>query len=411
VRIAYLAPEIPALSATFVYNEILALEELGNEILPISVHKPKDEAMDSRLSSLKNNVIHLYDISKFSVIKSNLYMSLLHPICYLHTLWLLLTDMFKLGVFSRNALGLGYRFFFSAQLARLLINNNIQHLHVHFAHVPTDIAMYASKMSGVPFSVTAHANDIFERGWLLREKVARSHFFATISDFNKRFLINDKQVDASKLRIIRCGVDTRVFNHHQRPIISSPVNIGVIGRLVEKKGIDTLIDAMKLLSKTSAVNFKLNIAGSGPLEVALKSQVEHSQLNANVIFLGALAHSDVAEFISSLDLFVLPCKKDKNGDMDGIPVVLMEAMMSGVPVISSQISGIPELVINDVTGLLVEPDNVAQLVQAIMKLTENEMLQKSLSDEAKNKVEQEFSLLVNAQRLNALFQTSIRANE
>lgn len=409
MRIAYLAPEIPALSATFVYNEILALEELGNEILPISVHKPKDEATDIRLSSLKNKVIHLYDTQKLRVIKSHFYLLLSHPVRYLETLVLLLSDMFKLGVFSRGALGLGYRFFFSAQLARLLIDNNVQHFHVHFAHVPTDIAMYASKMSGVSFSITAHANDIFERGWLLREKVTRSHFFATISDFNKRYLIDDKQVDANKLCIVRCGVDTRVFSHLQRRVISSPVNIGVIGRLVEKKGIDTLIDAMNVISKTS-IDFKLNIAGSGPLEAALKSQVDRYELNSNVIFLGALAHSEVAEFITSLDLFVLPCKKDKNGDMDGIPVVLMEAMMSGVPVISSHISGIPELIINDVTGLLVDPDNVEQLVQAIMKLTENELLQQSLSNEAKNKVEQEFSLLVNAQRLNALFQTAIRIN-
>jgi len=409
VIIAYLAPEIPALSATFVYNEILALEELGNEILPISVHKPKDEATDSRLSSLKNKVIHLYDMKKREVIKSHFYLLLTRPTLYFNALWLLLKDIVKLGVCSRGAVGLAYRFFFSARLARVLINNDIQHLHVHFAHVPTDIAMYASKMSNVKFSVTAHANDIFERGWLLREKVARSHFFATISDFNKRYLIDDMHVDAGKLRIIRCGVDTRVFSHRQRTMISSPITIGVIGRLVEKKGFDILIDAMNLLSKMS-IDFKLNIAGFGPLESVLKSQVDQYQLNSNVTFLGALAHSDVAEFISSLDVFVLPCKKDKNGDMDGIPVVLMEAMMSGVPVISSQISGIPELIINELTGLLVESDNVEQLVQAILKLTDSESLQQSLSTGAKNKVEQEFSLLVNAQRLNTLFQTAARAS-
>lgn len=408
MRIAYLAPEIPALSATFVYNEILALEELGNEILPVSVHKPKDEATDRRLSDLKNKTIYLYEISKLSVIKSHFHFLLSHPSRYFQSLWLLLTDMFNLGVFSRSALGQGYRFFFSAKLAKLLTNNKVQHLHVHFAHVPTDIAMYASKMSGVSFSVTAHANDIFERGWLLREKVMRSHFFATISDFNKRYLIDDQKVDANKLQIIRCGVDTRVFSHqHQER--SSPINIGVIGRLVEKKGIDILIDAMHALSTTS-VDFKLHIAGSGPLQEALKSQVDHYALNSKVTFWGALAHSDVAAFIASLDLFVLPCKKDSNGDMDGIPVVLMEAMMSGVPVISSYISGIPELVINELTGLLVKPDNVEDLVKAITKLTMSQELKQHLINEAINKVEQEFSLLVNAQRLNALFQTTALTN-
>lgn len=402
MKIAYLAPEIPALSATFVYNEMLALQELGYQILPISVHKPQHEVSDLQLADIKRRVLHLYATSKFSVLFSNVLMLLRHPLGYLQALRLLTRDMFRLGLLTRSGIGLVYRFFYAGHLARFLERNKAKHLHVHFAHVPTDIAMYATRMIGIGFSVTAHANDIFERGWLLPEKVERSLFFATISEFNKRYLIEQQKVDAKKVEVVRCGVDTLQFK--PKPFISmkSPVTIGVLGRLVEKKGIDTLIEAMALLDK-QGIDFNLKIAGSGPLEIMLKEMVDRFDLNKRILFLGALPHTEVPEFLASLDLFVLPCKQDANGDMDGIPVVLMEAMMLGVPVISTELTGIPELVINHVTGLLTKPGDAKGLAQAIKQLCSDQELQKCISLKALEKVEQEFSQMINAQRLDKLF--------
>jgi len=406
MKIAYLAPEIPALSATFVYNEILELSKQGVAVKPFSVHRPGHIASEVFLNELRGNVFHLYETPKSQVLLHNLIMFFTHPVGYIKALGRLISDVFRQRVFSRSALGLCYRFFYAATLAKQLQQNNIQHLHVHFAHIPTDIAMYAAPMANIGFSVQAHANDLFERGWLLKQKVARSSFFATISEFNQRFLEN-LHADSKKIKIVRCGVD-QSWQPPIKPLEQNEIfTIGTVGRLVEKKGIDTLIDAISKLVKDDR-KICLKIAGNGPLEAELKQQAKRLNLGVDKIaFLGALPHDQVAEFIAGLDVFVLPCKQDSQGDMDGIPVVLMEAMLCGVPVISTELSGIPELVINHISGLTVQPDNDEELSKAIYKLMESSDTRLHLIAGGKQRVEDEFLLNKNVAKLLNLIHSLI----
>jgi len=408
LRIAYLAPEIPALSATFVYNEILELNKLGVDVKPFSVHRPGHLATEATLSQIRNNVFHLYETAKFQVLSDNLIMLFTRPNGYLQAAGRLISDVFNQGLISRSALGLGYRFFYAATLAKHLRQGKIQHLHTHFAHIPTDIAMYAAPMAGIGFSVQAHANDLFERGWLLKKKVDRSVFFATISEFNQRFLEN-LDADFKKIKIIRCGVD-QGWQPPAKPTQKNGIfTIGTVGRLVEKKGIDTLIDAIAKLVKSDR-KVCLKIAGNGPLESALKNQVASLRItDDSVQFLGALPHDQVAEFISGLDVFVLPCKKDSNGDMDGIPVVLMEAMLCQIPVISTELSGIPELVVNNISGLTISPDNDIELTRAISQLMDSPDTRLRLISGGKQRVEDEFLLNKNVVKLIKLIQPSINS--
>ncbi|MAK67314.1 MULTISPECIES: glycosyltransferase [unclassified Methylophaga] len=406
LRIAYLAPEIPALSATFVYNEILELGKQGAYVKPFSVHRPAHIASEASLSDLKGDVFHLYETPKWQVLFDNVTMIIRHPVGYLKALGRLSGDVIRQGLISRSALGLCYRFFYAATLAKQLKLARIQHLHVHFAHIPTDIAMYAVPMVGIEFSVQAHANDLFERGWLLKQKVERSAFFATISEFNRRFLA-DLQADTKKIQIVRCGVD-----QSWQPPIKSLLNndiftIGTVGRLVEKKGIDTLISALSGVIRDGR-KICLKIAGNGPLETALKQQVTSLELTEeSVQFVGALPHDQVAKFISGLDVFVLSCKKDSNGDMDGIPVVLMEAMLCEVPVISTELSGIPELVLNNLSGLTVPPENDMELSKAICQLMDSSDTRLRIISGGKQRVEDEFLLNKNVARLLKLIKSSI----
>lgn len=402
MKIAYLAPELPALSATFVYNEILQLETMGTEVLPFSVHISSSNIQEPRVQALADKTFNLYAQPKLSILRDNVQVLMSHPIRYLKTVAMLCSDITTVGIFSRTAFGLGYRMMFGASLATHLMRNKCDHLHVHFAHIPTDIAMYASALSNVPYSVTAHANDIYERGWLLKQKVQRSMFFATISDFNKRYLSTQK-VDVNKIEIIRCGVNPAQFSQRQTMVNNAIPNIGVIGRLVEKKGIDTLISAIAALKKQGRA-VRLQIAGSGPLESELKALAEANDLaESEVKFLGPIPHSEVAVFIKSLDMFVLPCKQDENGDIDGIPVVLMEAMLSGVPVISSEISGIPELIIDKKTGLLIQQNDVNGLAKAISSLIGESNFKLRLVEQAVSIVKKEFSLIENTRKLDELF--------
>jgi glycosyltransferase involved in cell wall biosynthesis len=268
---------------------------------------------------------------------------------------------------------------------------------VHFADVPAQIAMYASAMSGVPFTIMAHANDIFERGLLLRQKADRAVKMATISEFNRVFL-ESAGVPGDKLAIVRCGVSFQPLPSARQFQRQEVYRLGTLGRMVEKKGFDVLIRAIAEL-RNRPYRIELSIAGDGPLRGELKALADALDMTQFVTFEGALAHSDVAGWMRGLDAFVLACKKDRNGDMDGIPVVLMEAMSQSVPVISTRISGIPELIIHDRTGLLANPDDHRDLSAQIERLMEFPDLRERFVREAAGHVEKEFGQNVNLRRL------------
>ncbi|MFV1983696.1 MAG: glycosyltransferase family 4 protein [Thiohalomonadales bacterium] len=395
--IAYLAPEIPALSATFIYQEILQLKKLNVEIKPVSIHRPGSRAKSDTLKKLESETFYLYEQSFFKIIILNLYLLMVSPFRYFSVFKMAFSDATRIGLTTHIGKGLLYRFVIAAGFVNYLKNNNIGHIHSNFAHIPTDIAMYAAALHGVSFSFISHANDLFERGWLLKEKVSRAKFAVTISEFNKKFLI-DKSADEEKINVIHCGVDTASFSDRGDTKFSNPPVLGALGRMVEKKGFDVLIEACAILKKNDVV-FKLQIAGGGPLKQELENLANKMNLTGYIDFIDSISHEKVPHWIKSLDIFVLPCKKDKHGDMDGIPVVLMEAMLSGVPVITTRLSGIPELVVDEVTGLLCEPDDAVSLTKKIQLLMSNNELRKEIRKNAISKVRAEFELNENVNLL------------
>jgi len=168
--------------------------------------------------------------------------------------------------------------------------------------------------------------------------------------------------------------------------------------MVEKKGFDTLIEAAALLVE-KGMNLRLIVAGEGPMKNTLHKLVQRLWLQDTVEFPGTIANQDVAAWLHTLDIFVLPCRKDQNGDMDGIPVVLMEAMLSGVPVISTRLSGIPELITNEVSGLLTTPHDPHSLAQGMERLLLDYQLRKKICQNAITQVQLEFDAQANIERL------------
>lgn len=397
-KIAYLAPEIPGFSSTFVYNEIFVLQEIGFDIDTFSVHRAGDFSSEAKLKALADKTHYLYEQDFGAILKANLCLLLGNPLTYLCKLCLCFSDMFKLLGKPTLALGVFYRFMVGACLAVQLKKKHVEHLHMHFAHIPTDIGMYAAELSGISYSVTAHANDIFERGWLLKEKISRSKFFATISNFNIDWLVN-LGADRNKLHVVRCGVDSIQFSVRPIKAKSSPVVFGFLGRLVEKKGAHILLDACVQL-KSDNHNFIVQIVGDGPLEGDLKAKVELLGLQDEVQFLGSKPHSEIASWLTGLDYFVLPCVKDSQGDMDGIPVALMEAMLKGVPVISTDVSGIPELVIDNETGLSARQNDADSLSSIMVKaLSEADRDTQLRVKNGESLVRSEYDLSNNAKKL------------
>lgn len=399
--VAYLAPEIPALSATFVYEEIHALERRGIHVVPFSVHVPSNPAEGQ--DALASRVTVLYQGNSLLAMVQSLFWLPMFGGRTLQAIVWLLKDMTTLGWFRLEGWKLVYQFLAGVRMARNMRLAGCSHLHIHFAHVPTQIGMYASAMSGVPFTVTAHANDIFERGQLLQRKAARAKKFLTISEYNIRHL-RGLGIPADQLAIVRCGVSIVAdASSEGRPRQSGPVRVGSLGRMVEKKGFDVLVKAVALL-KQRGLSVELQLAGDGPLREELQILVQSQGLERDVIFKGSMPHSQVNAWMKELDIFALACKQDRAGDMDGIPVVLMEAMSQALPVVSTRLSGIPELVIHEQTGLLAEPGNAQDMADQLERVISSKSLTARLTRQALDFVKDEFGRVVNIDRLMAHFE-------
>jgi len=403
--IAYLAPEIPALSATFVYHEILALQHRGLTIVPISVHYPQAIAETPTVDSLRQTTTYLYRQSGLTILWNSITALWHFPVGYLRALHYVWTDMVTLGLIKPLAIKLLYQFIQAGSVAQILRTQSCQHLHIHFAHVPTQIGMYAATIAGIPFTFTAHANDLFERGVLLKQKVERAHWAITISDYNYQFLTSRAGAPPDKIRIVRCGIDTHQYQFTPTAFFRhTPPRLGSLGRLVEKKGMDSLILAVAQL-RHEGMDCYLEIAGDGPWLTRLQALVAREGLGDRVRFRGAMRHDQVFDWMRGLDVFVLACRPDAQGDQDGIPVVLMEAMAIGTPVCSTRLSGIPELIVPG-AGLLANPNDPASLAAELAHLLSHPAMLAEMTHIARHRIETEFAQSVNLDRLLEIFHSS-----
>jgi glycosyltransferase involved in cell wall biosynthesis len=265
--------------------------------------------------------------------------------------------------------------------------------------------MFTHRLSGIPFSFTAHAKDIFVSDPdSFPVKLEEARALITCTQYNRDFL--SKQYGAlcdGKLHCIYHGLDVSQFKFTLRRNVETdePLILSV-ARLVEKKGLGDLMAAAAILRRRGRI-FQVEIIGSGPQREALQAQAKQLGLADQVRLLGAQAHETVCLAYQRASVFALPCVIASNGDRDGIPNVLLEAMASGVPVVSTPVSGIPELIESGVDGLLVPPNDPAALAEAIDKLLASQELRESLARAARAKIESSFSLDASAERLLALF--------
>ena len=280
----------------------------------------------------------------------------------------------------------------------------IDHLHGHFAHSPTSVTMFAALLTGLPYSFTAHAKDIYtSHREQLREKLHRAAFAVTCTAYNANYL---KDVAGSIDTPIYCiyhGIDTSLF-HSQgaRITCSQPYRLLTVARIAEKKGLPTLYHALAKL-KANGINFHHTLIGDGDDREKILNLIEELGLARHCEWLGTRTHNEVLQQFRKSDLFILGCQIAANGDRDGIPNVLVESLAMGVPVVTTDVSAIPELIVNDVTGKLVPPGDSDAMADAVLAILADSKLRHTIIKAGKRQVRDNFDNIRLTAQLGEIF--------
>ncbi len=292
----------------------------------------------------------------------------------------------------RNRVASMAHFFVACYWAGQLRREEVTHIHSQWIHSGGTIAMFGSWLLGKTFSFTGHAADLFRERVALEDKIRRADFIICISEFHREFYKKHGARD-QQLHIAYCGIELDKFAPAAAPRArDGKLRIVSSGRLVAKKGFNDLIAACRLLADRG-IDLTCVIAGSGPLQEQLQGQIDELKLRDRVKLTGQeIKQEEIPGFMHTGDVYCLPCVWAEDGDVDGLPQMLMEAMACGLPVVSTRLVGIPDLVIHEKTGLLVEPRQVQALATAIERLASDSILSLRLSQAALVHLRERFDL-------------------
>ncbi|MFL5727517.1 MAG: glycosyltransferase [Chloroflexota bacterium] len=418
--VAYVMSRFPKLSETFVVNEILAVERAG---VRVSLH-PLIRHRESRVQPDAARLMpraHFVGIGSGEAIRAVAAWLRERPRQLVGCVADLIAETWRRpGRLARTLILLPT----IAAQARLIRAEGAAHVHCHFATYPAFAGLVIHRLTGIPFSFTAHAHDIHMDETMLARKVREASFVVAISEDNRRRLTStapaadDGAGDAAaKIHVIHCGVDTARFAPGRRREAAPGVarsdgadalNILSIGRLMELKGHADLIAACALL-RAAGVAFRCTIVGDGPLRGELQASVANAGLEGLVTLTGPQTSDEVLERLAAADVLAAPSRPDHEGRMEGIPVVLMEAMSAGLPVVASRMTGVPELVADGETGLLTEPGDVAELTAALHRLADDPALRDRLGIAGRARVQEQFELWTQGELLADAFRESAAA--
>jgi colanic acid/amylovoran biosynthesis glycosyltransferase len=368
MTVAYVLKRFPRLSQTFVINELLAHQSAGLPIRVFSLRRPKPE--DSAAD------VH----------------ALTAPVHYLG---------------ERNARLDGRRQptveELAEELAQAISRLGLTHLHAHFGNSAAEVARLAARACGVGYTFTAHARDIFLDGIdhdALGLRLRQAKAVVTVSEFNREHLCSTYALARAQVTRIYNGLDLERF-----PCVASARKerlIFAVGRLIEKKGFGDLLQACAHL-REHGVEFRCAIAGSGPLAGELAGRIEHLGLQDRVELLGAIAPGEVTRWMQRASVLAAPCVVGADGDRDGLPTVLLEAMASGCPCVSTDVTGIPEILRDSDTGLLAPQHDAPALAGALGRLLNHPGLGQTLARAARRQIERSFDIHRNAAHQRTLF--------
>jgi glycosyltransferase involved in cell wall biosynthesis len=406
-RLGFILKGYPRISETFIANEILLLEQVGLTIRIFSMRPPRERFSHASIQQIRAAVDYLPETLLSGLprlLPPTLRLAAFRPRRFHTALRLALGRIRR----SRRLVTLKHLMQAAYLVERLLPRSGIGHLHAHFAHSPASVAMFASRLAGLPFSFTAHAKDIYtSRPDLLAEKMALARFVVTCTRYNRRYLAALRREGRPPLYAIYHGIDIGLFD--AGPLFKParpPFGILTVARLTAKKGLPTLLEALRRL-REAGIAFDYTLIGDGDERAAVLERIAALGLAPVTRWLGTLPHSAVLEAYRAADLFALACRVAADGDRDGIPNVLLESMAMGVPVVTTRVSAIPELVNDGHTGLLVPPEDPERLAAAMARLLQDHSLRREVQTAARERVRRHFDHRRLAGELAALFREAI----
>jgi glycosyltransferase involved in cell wall biosynthesis len=394
MRVGYVLKRYPRYSETFVVNEILAHEAAGHEIVIFPLRPPMDTHFQDAIARVRAPVDYVPSEAPKA---TKLWDELRAARDELPGLCGSLED-----ALSDDAVSLRQAVIVASRARRL----GLEHLHAHFGTSATTVARLAGRFAGLPYSFTAHAKDIFHESVDpedLARKIRDAGAVVTVSDFNLAHLRGLHRRDATRIHRVYNGLDLERFAF-ESPGDRRPLVVGV-GRLVEKKGFPVLIDACRIL-KERGTDFACRIIGTGDLKDALEARIAELGVGDRVELAGPRPQVEIIQEVRSAAVLAAPCIVGEDGNRDGLPTTLLEAMALGTPCVSTDVTGIPEVIRDGDTGLLVAQESAPELADALERLLRDAGLRERLAKNARALIESEFDVHRNAARVREAFRAA-----
>ncbi len=399
-KIAYVVKRYPRFSETFIVNEILAHERAGWGISIFSLLPPVDGRFQPSITKVSAEVTYLPSKPKSQDVWSSVRN--------------LLENYEDAGRVLAGAIHATPREICqTSALAEHMVAAGINHIHAHFATSSTEVARIASQMTGIPYSFTAHAKDIFHQDVCeeqLKKKIEEASSVVTVSDFNLAHLRSRFPNNSGKFTRIYNGQDLTELSFRAAETNKSK-KIVAVGRLVEKKGFADLIGAFAILRETNSIGLTCDILGEGELREQLGKQISDLGLEGVVRLSGATSHDDVVRHMREAAVLVAPCVEAADGDRDGLPTVVLEAMALGTPCITTNVTGLREVIQHNETGFSAPQKNPHALASVIQDAMEDASLRNRMALAARAKIVAEFDVEKNALALRRLFHNGKLASE
>lgn len=401
MRVGYLVSLFPCWSETFIMREILALKARGVDVRIFSLKPATERLVHDAARPLLGDVV--YPPSTGRLLRDLARSMARRPLAWTRLLAEVAGEAGRRGpVEIAKAL---YTLAVAAHFARIAREAGLDHLHAHWATYPSLAARAIRRLTGRRYTLTAHAHDLFLPNPYLARNLRDAATVVTISEYNRHHLTGAGAA-AGQVQVVPCGLDLTEFSP-RRVAPQNPGAIVAVGRLEPIKGLAHLVDACALL-KQRGVKFSCDIIGDGSLRRDLDRRIAALALQDQVRLSGALVQGDVHERLSRAEVFALPSVRTPSGDQDGIPVALMEAMALGLPVVTSRVSGIPELVVDGVSGLLVPPGDASALADAIERTLRDPVLRETVAAGGRAAVQARHDIAVSAARLQGVFTEAAR---